>query len=174
LFSKINIFPIIIRHFSVLKNDTTKKLSVGDVFLFYGVPILFGIANFVWLKFDFSSVRADVVTFGSILSGFMLSTLALLLVFFESLKQQDAKMKETYNKKKLVLIEETSLSILYGIVAGVILTLIAVVSGVENSYCAQNCENMTDSFLAVLSTHFLLIFLMVVKRTFVLMTAMVE
>jgi len=170
--SKINIFPILAQHFSVLQNFKTGKLSLIDVFVFYFVPVAFGFLNYHYFKFDWSLIRGDIVTFSSVLTGFMLSTLALLLVFFDNLKKQESTQEG--NKTTLSLISETAMSIMYGMTIGTVLIFLGIANGIPNTMCGTTCFQLSDAFLCTFLIHFGLIFFMIVKRTFVLMSEMTQ
>ena len=118
---KINVFCIFSRHLSTLRHHSTGKFSKGDFFLFYIVPVLIAVFASHYLNGNFLySITSELITFFSILGGFMLNLLVLVYGFdIQKFKNPDLAAK---------VLRETTANISYLITLAsiVILVLFAI------------------------------------------------
>lgn len=114
---KINIFCIFSRHFSTLRDHSTGKLKTSDFLVFYIVPIMIAFAISFFISDDFlTKISTELITFYSVLGGFMLNLLVLVYGF-------DAKKFQTPKVAQKVL-RQTTANISYLITLASIVILV--------------------------------------------------
>jgi hypothetical protein len=153
--SKVDLGPMLADHLGTLKDDHG-KWRWGDVALFYGLPILVGVA--IWLLgIDINSPEGLLTAF-SVLVGLLFNLLVLIFDIALKLSREQA----TSTRDQLVLlIRQTQANTTYALVLGLgIVTALGVLAatGAED-LCHRRAGLLTAAML-----HFMLTLLMVVKR----------
>lgn len=163
---KINLSRIFTDHFKTLRHYDKGGISILDIILFYGFPLLVGVLLSANLGISFLiGVSAELITFYSVLGGFMLNLLALIYGFDTQKFKNPTLAKEVLN--------ETTSNISYLIAVAtvlvVLLFIMKVSSGVEtdlsfNSSVVDLSEKVTVSFFVFAFINFCLTIFMVLKR----------
>ena len=155
---KINIFKIIVKQFSIYKNDKTSKHSFFDMFTFVVIPILMAIILVFLLDFNFLTVKADLfITILSIVSTVLFSFLALLV----------EKKNNSNNNKELQVSNETYISIIMTILYSMVDILLFIVLLVlpDINWLIMVTNGICYCLLIKITLHLL----MVLKRMFLLL-----
>jgi hypothetical protein len=118
---KINILCIFSNHFATLRHHTKGTFSFGDFALFYLMPLVIAIFLATQLPNGFlSNLSSELITFYSVLGGFMLNLLVLVYGF-------DVKNFERPDVAEVVLKEiAANISYLVTLASIVILTLFSI------------------------------------------------
>jgi len=161
MISKIDFRWIIIDHIRTLRNYETKNISKGDLFLFFGVPL---ITSFLLLYFKLI-LSKDVVNILSVsLSVFTALLLNLLLLVYNIVRRPEFNSRKTVFKDLLKeIFSNISFAILTAILTLIILVVVLVESNLLKSYLCM--------FLVYyLSSLFVLTLLLILKRVHVLLS----
>lgn len=160
---KIDISKIVIDHIITLQNARTGKLSVGDLFLFYGIPIILSVA--VW----YEGVALGNDVFGQSISVFAIFSallfsvqIALFGIFYNKRADVGGVNKEKREKNlqdRKRLIKETNTNISYLIVISCISVTLFLIS-----YAFSYFNKIEPAMATFLYSHFMFTLLMIIKR----------
>jgi heme/copper-type cytochrome/quinol oxidase subunit 2 len=165
--SKLNVWSIITGHFNTLRSASTKKVSIADIFVFFIVPILIGIAlAFYGFKLT-NEANSLLMNFGAIFTALLLSVLVLVY-------DQGQKLTPDATTKK-ILLDELYDNICYSIVLSIVLVFLCIATSLSLSITAPTAHSLNTFVLTPLimftSTNLLLTILMIVKRMHALLTS---
>ncbi|MGU3577082.1 hypothetical protein ACLBWZ_16325 [Brucellaceae bacterium C25G] len=160
---KINVLSIVNSHLRSLQNPNG-KLSIGDVFTFYGIPLLLGalIVLFQW-EVPEKTIELSISVF-SIFAALLLSVqVALYGVSLRPLEKPSDTKKlkrfEALKSQRRTLMRELNDNISYLILLSVITVTLTLI------IFFFDCPRVWGGGLAVvLYSHFFLTLLMVIKR----------
>lgn len=161
--SKINVWPIIVNHVRTLRDHSTRKLSIADLLLFFGLPLALSLVG-LRLKWNFSvnALNALLAAF-SIFAGLLLNLLILVYTFSTDSIQPNAlaKLKSEFIRQ---LHDNIAFSVLVS-VSVVVVTLVGIMRvKADGAINSDRVEIIITSVLVFLTTHFVLTLLMVLKR----------
>lgn len=167
MLEKINVSKIFKDHWGTLKNYDKKNVSITDIFLFYILPLIFSIIISFYVKLSFIvSISSELITFYSVLGGFMLNLLALIYGF-------DITKFKTPELAKRVL-KELSSNISYLIALASILVVllfvtksilgISLIQGINYFKTVLVTKKIMVAFFIFTFTNFSLTILMILKR----------
>ena len=160
---KINVWSIAASHLNTLRGDSG-KLSIWDVFTFYGIPVLLGgmIALFQW-EVPEKAIELSISVF-SIFAALLLSVqVALYGVSLRPIEEpadlKKRKRFEVLKEQRRTLMRELNDNISYLILLSVITVSITLI------IFFFECPRVWGGCVAVvLYSHFFLTLLMVIKR----------
>lgn len=153
--SKIDLGPMLDDHLATLKDDDGNWRK-SDLALFYGLPLLLGIA--VWgLGVDIRRTDGLLTAF-SILVGLLFNLLVLIFDIALKLRREQAT---STRDELVVLIRQTQANTTYALVLGL---AIVTALGVLAATGGEELCHRRGGLLAAAMVHFLLTLLMVVKR----------
>lgn len=179
--SKINIYDIVACHLTTLQNAKTGKPSKSDYFAFFAAPCLFSALSW-WadLKFSDDALNA-LVTVGSLVAGLMLNL--LVLIFDRRIKASEnikANPGQPALEVRARVLKELYYNICYATVVALLLAALPVVVMQLADDWVIAISTMTvdlkmrshfgDPLLVAVATHLGLTMLMIVKRTFRLLS----
>ena len=166
IFSKINVIKIISGHVCTFGYRSSVKVFIGDILLFFAVPI-FGGGVYGWFQYIdcISGIPTGcwdtAITIASIFTPLTLTLLTSLYAMKDKLESNDRAM---------TLFHEVIYNICYAIVVSIIMLIVAVVVKalkVESTVCGSSI------FIALFS-HLILSLLMIIKRFFKLFLEAVD
>lgn len=179
--SKINVSKIIKGHLLTLKDASTGKISAWDLFLFILFPFLVaGVSSYH--KFELPpTVVANLLTIGVLLSALLLNLLVIVYTLkdrlpnvdnskdgWESLQLKHSMMNELYYNISASVI--TSFFILIFSLVHNLVLLITVPIKVTQTFEITSLNGLlVDPVLAFLTVNLILSFLMIIKRTYLLL-----
>jgi len=168
--NKINVLPIISKHLDTLSNFGENKRSWSDLTLFYFLPTLGGVV-LLFLKFGFriDAVNGFLNAF-SILTGFLLNVLVLLLSFTNPAPTLNVDLRLRRDLLREVF-ANICVSILVSI--AVVCTAIVALSYMKSQPGAQTGPIATF-LLTSCTSNFILTLLMVIKRMYTLLDKELE
>jgi hypothetical protein len=166
MFDKINISFIVRDHLATLRDNVTGKRSIGDLFLFFVLPLAFS-GFLVWGIHNpvDRTISNILITSLSIFSALLLN---LLMLIYDLVRKEDLKTAPGKNNLVGQLLREIFANISYSIVVSVFCVAILLIA-----YLDLLSGIFLDIFsLAVYSLvlQFLLTLFMVLKRVHVLLS----
>lgn len=163
MFSKISTVEIIQDHLSTLRRD--EKLSFIDILTFYIVPLIIGIASYIFdISLDTKST-STLVTVGSIFTGLLLS---LMILIYDQRSKLENEHSDKATKFKTALLQLLN-NISYAILISVFLVAIAFIEQVFSAI--PEFRKVLDGILISLAVHLALTILMVLKRVNIAVTS---
>jgi len=160
--SKIDVLPIVVRHFDTLRDHSTGKLSSVDIVVFFGIPLAASLAAFHYrLTLTSDALNAILASF-SIFAALLLNL--LLLVYTRA--GEDVR-PDIFSANIKQFIRELSENIEFAVLVSVfvvICSLIAVVTLKADPGKAPHATLTVSVILVYLTSNFLLTLLMVLKR----------
>lgn len=153
---KIDITLILKDHIKTIVNANTNKLSVEDILIFIGVPILFAVlcAN---LKVILTNDLIDIIV--SSLSIFVGLLFNIIVVLFDIVKTEKVRIA------KIVLVREVVSNISFAIVLSITTIFSSLSTLLElGEWFKKTMNFITFSFICL----FLLTLLMILKRMYYL------
>lgn len=155
--SKMNVFPILLNQFMVLKNYRNNKISIKDIFCFYLIPLFISVILVLVFNFNIDkSIISNLITIYSIVFSLLIGIITLLIPKKES---------SCINNQ---IKDETVVTCLNNVIVCV-LTLISLLFLSVTQECknlAFNTVNIVTLFLIMISINFMMLIL---KRFFILM-----
>lgn len=174
MFERVNIFRIILDHFSTLRslNQRTKYLNWKDAILFIGLPLVSSIV-LVCKGFSFKEQLGNLIASIAIFGGFLFNLLAIIYGQIENI-QKDAVKENDELKKKFV--KEIHVNISFCIVLSIIiiLTLLLTTVQIPNWEFKWLLEDLIISVNYFLLLLFLLTLVMVINRVYLLLKKEVQ
>lgn len=179
--SKINVSKIIMGHLLTLRDASTKKISFWDLFLFIIFPFLVaGIS--AYYKFVLpSNIISNLLTIGVLLSALLLNLLVIVYTLkdrlpsvdcsedgWENLQLKHTMMNELYYNISASVI--TSFFILiFSLVHNLVLLITNPIKITDVFEITSINGVLVDPILAFLTVNLVLSFLMIIKRTYLLL-----
>lgn len=164
MLSKINITSIILDQFKTLRKTNSDEISWSDLFLMIGLPFL--LAGIGVSFFDAPNHReiGSYLTGVAVVVGLLLN---LQVLIFTLISKVDKSSSVTQEKIELrsSLLAETSTNISFGVLSGITLILLLIVTPHLN-HQVQILSHFAVLFLAWIS---LFCVLMIVKRMHILL-----
>jgi hypothetical protein len=179
--NKINIFGIVIRHFSTLRNVGSDKLSISDISTFYIFPLFVSII-FIYFSIDLSKDLVNIiVTAGSIFTGLLLN----LLILVYDQKSKLGKIDSDKSDWKIIqtrhnILRETYFNIAYSTILSLLLVFISILQIIFFSskigipifdivnFDISMC--IISPVIIFIGMNLVLTLLMIIKRIFMLLT----
>lgn len=161
MISKINCWDILSSHFQTLQNNQTGKISLGDIFVFYVIPLL-GVL-IAYLLPPLQSLNNVLITLLSIFSALLLSL--LVLAIDAARKARDRASEKT--PRLLILFRQTYANIAYSILVamvGVIVLLVPFFLTPEEYKQHPKLQFIVGAITFYVIIHFFLTILMILKR----------
>lgn len=175
--SKISISEIISGHIFTLKDANTGKISKTDWTLFIFLPLI--VAGFAcYHQFILpKDVVSNVVTVGVLLSGLLLNLLVLIYGIKNKIPKVDLKdplYKE--NQAKHNLLDELYYNVTTATLGAFLLLLLAIANSLfigKNFYFTVFSINayLTDPLIIFFGLNLVITFLMIIKRTYLLLVS---
>lgn len=166
LFNKVDIRPILVGHFSTLRdNRLPGRASRADLLLFFGLPCVTG-GVLIWLKFHFGvdAVNGFLNVF-AILTGLLLNL--LVLVFTLSTTSAPAEVDKA---KRKLLLKEIFANVCFSVLIAIIVVCTALVAlSYMRSKPDATTGNIATFLLSALTVNFTLTLLMIMKRMYILL-----
>lgn len=171
--SRINVSSILRDHLQTLKSGPDKRLRKPEAFCFFIVPLLLSLVDlsFGWRMND--GVVNLTITVFSILAGFLIN----LLVLLYSIAQKKAAEQGLSNEldghpspDAQQALSETVQQSLANIAFAILLSvLIVVVLIFASSFESEGAARLyVTSVIIFLATHFIVTFMMILKRIYIL------
>ena len=162
---KINVTSIIREHWATLYNARSNKIAWIDVAVFYGVPLIAALCGYA-TGFSVKSEAYNVsITFFGIFLALLLNIQVAIFGIFQRKwepivdKRQSDRQKASLADRRLLLLELNSNISYLTFVSCVALICFLVF------YVAEWKSGVAPATAIALYTHFLLTFLMIVKRS---------
>jgi len=169
---KINVSIIVRDHFSTLRDYRSGKLSAGDLFLFFGLPLALGLLAW-WENFSFDTdILNGMLAAFSIFAGLLLNLLVLVCTFAGNPRfiGSDAA---TVTRRRTILEVHENLS--FSILVSIALVVVALTGLCEIKYTGAKASHPLVSItLAILLGNFILTLLMILKRIHILLSTEFE
>lgn len=154
---KINIRDIIRDHFKTLVDQNTGKPGFDDYFSFLALPIIISFI-FVCLGFDVDSNAIETII-GSlaIFVGLLFNAFVILI---------DIARKHQNKEIKRIIVKEVTASIAFSILLSFLVIIVMLLGFIDKLPIYVKLS--IDFFSFFLLAEFLLIFLMIIKRTYLI------
>jgi len=164
--SKINVTDILSDHYATLRNESTAKISILDLFVFLGAPFSLGIILFI-KRFEISDAAVTtIITAMSIFAGLLINVLVLIYTVSQGVDQLTAtRGKEDVEAEKRFLRE-----IFANISYAVLISIVSVIALVMVDWADAFAKRLLSAVIAVLVAHFVLTLMMAIKRIHILLT----
>lgn len=167
--SKVCVSHIFKMHFETL-SSTNGNVSWGDIFTFYGIPLIPSISLFfIGYRMD-KDLTSLVINFGAIFSALLLSVLVLIYDQEKKLRedQQEQSISDlgqpTYSIKKKI-ISSLYNNLCYAILMSIVLIMVAlfnqITTNVPNLYSLGVCLSSMAVFIII---NIMFTIVMIVKR----------
>jgi hypothetical protein len=160
--NKIDVLPIITRHLGTLRDHSTGRRSAGDVFLFFGIPLIVsGAAVYYRIMLTPDALTAVLASF-SIFAGLLLN---LLLLVYTRAGEEPKPDIFAGNMRRFV--RELSDTIEFAVLVSVFVvigSLVAMATLKRQQNVEPHAGILLTFILIFLTTNFLLTLLMVLKR----------
>lgn len=162
---RFNIAPIVKRHFqSVNRPGTRARLDFGAIAVVIGVPLLLGIAAFV---FGIRASSINLLTPLLMICGFLVGGMLTLFVFLVNLRVKISETPEFDHRRHLKkLIADVSASCLYLALVAFTLGTVSVLSAAYSSTWWGPIHSALIGFAIFTYTHIALTLLTVIRRLF--------
>jgi len=165
--SKISVIKIIKDHCSTLVDRNAIKPGGDDIFYFLILPIIIPIIIIFLLGFDFyesKDLKKTLVSSLAIFVGLLFNALVILINIAKNDETRDIKQKVIQQ-----LIANISFSIIIAFIAVVIiLTRYWIIPGFIQTTYLPSISQIIDFIALFLLTNFFFTFLMIMKRTYLI------
>ena len=169
MFDKINIFDICRDHINTLRNFDTKKVSIGDLVLFFVIPLPIG-AGAVWVHGSMKNTEVTVlVTAFSIFTALLFN---LLLLTFDLISKTDGSSDDFMIRLKMLLLQQTYNNISFCILVAITAIGLLLIYLLDSrlGFSIDQVEYVISFGVYYLTTLFLLTLLMILKRVHILLS----
>lgn len=165
---KFNVLQIIRDHWATLRPATSNSTHYGDLIVFYGTPIAAGAVAYV-LKFNFRPETYNVsITFFGIFVALLLNIqVAIFGIFLRKWDlppdDRQAHIQNEHLELRRTLLSElnTNISYLTVVCSAALITFLVF-------YIVELSKGLGPAMATVIYCHFMLTFLMIVKRAYAL------
>jgi hypothetical protein len=162
--SKINISQIAIDHLFTLRNESTGKISLSDLLVFFALPALAGSICF-YFRWTFTDNAINLVITGmSIFAGLMINVLVLIYTVALNTHPVNVTVEEASLEKRFL--REIFANISFSIGTSVTIVVVLAVA----FFSASVAQRALSAFAVFLLCNFLLTLLMALKRLHILLS----
>lgn len=171
IFSKIDVSSIIRGHLATLRdNRLGRAVSIGDLFVFFGSPLIVAIAvQIIGFHFRVDAVNGFLNVF-SILTGLLLNLLVLVITLASNRPNREATQQ-----KRSLLIREIFTNLCFSVLVAVIVVCTALVAlSYMRSDPGATTGPVATWLLVGATTNFVLNLLMILKRMYILLNKELE
>jgi len=162
---KINILPIVRDHLTTLYDANSNRTKLTDILIFYIIPLAAGAIAFTLnFKVKADSYNVSITFFGIFLALLLNIQVAIFGIFqrkwdapLDQIKAQE-QTKLRIERRKLLSELNTNISYLT-VVSSVALVAFLIF------YVAELDEGLSPAVAVILYSHFILTFMMIVKRS---------
>jgi len=165
---KIDFRQIVLDHFDTLRDAESKKISLFDIGLFFGVPMALAVITYFFaITFDRDVYNVSITFFGIFVALLLNVQVAIFGIFQRKVDQPaDPKLLPGHKvrmTKRQDLLSELNANLSY-------LTLVCCVALIAflSLYTFRNLRPEASALTVLFYAHFLLSLMMTVKRTHVL------
>lgn len=165
---KINIWQIIVDHLGTLQDNVSKKISIIDIAVFFGVPVLGGTLGYLaYIKTSKDFYNVSVSFFGVFVALLLNFQVAAFGIYNRKWSlSEDEKISHNQAKELKIrkqLLKEINANISYLIIISIFSIVLFLLL-----YATENTDRIVAAISCVIYIHFLLNLMMVVKRSHVL------
>lgn len=182
---KLNISEIFKRQSAVYLDDDTGKVSAADIITFFIVPaLLAGLGSWQTVNWV-EDILPDVWVVVTILVGFLVSALSILLTLHANNESQGDNgavseiqadeggdyVQEGILKREAIVSEQLTTTIVYTVTVSIFLIIVSFSFSVIPDWkvnirttCVQPLDNAVEFVVLFMLIHILLLFVLVVKR----------
>jgi hypothetical protein len=165
---KVNVWQIVVDHLGTLRNSVSKKLSLIDIAIFFGIPLLgasFGYLEGIKTSKDFYNVS---ITFFGVFVALLLNFQVAAFGIYNRRWSLSEDEKLSHNQTEELeirrqILKEINVNISYLIVVSIFSILFFLLL-----YAVEKTGRVVASISWAIYIHFVLTLLMVVKRSHVL------
>lgn len=168
---KIDVGRIVVAHIRTLRDSQSSKISLLDMAVFFGVPVLAG-AGTVVFRWGFNSdVLIALLTAFSIFAGLLLNLLILVYTF-----STQANHPSALAKVRGELVKELHDNIAYSILVSIVLVVLSIVAiAYMNTFAPPKPTNRwVSATIAFMTANFVLTLLMVLKRIYIMINREID
>ena len=152
--SKLSIWSIIFRQKDIYKNASNKKPSLFDYYVFFGVPIIFGVVIAIELPISILIENAGILIT-------VISVVASVLLAFLGIIVDKANHKNDIVRQ---VVKETVVTITLNIVYSLIVIALIVIAMIVQDIIYLN--NIIVGLVGYLMVKFVINILMIIKRIY--------
>lgn len=160
---KIDPTRVIIDHIRTLRNDNSGKISFVDIFLFFILPLATGALAFIFLNLRAEIYNAGLAFYG-IFIGLLINVQVAMFSIFQRKwavlkdKRSDEARTEVLAQRNIIL-KESNANISYLILISCVAAFVSLILYVFQVECGWG-----PAISVLITSHFFLTLLMVVKR----------
>lgn len=158
--NKISFLKIFSSHFNSMRNDATGRISWGDIFVFFGIPLAVSFITLSQLNFNKDFLNS-IITSGSIFAGLLLNLLVLIYTLVTKFNTEEVNWPQ-----KKILLEQTFANISFCILVSILLVVCCMLAfrADEDMKTITLSKNIADSIVCYLTCVLSVHLLMVLKR----------
>lgn len=165
---KVSVWQIVVEHVKTLRNDSSNRMSIIDILMFFGIPVFGGILGYTSrMQVSKDLCNASVSFFGVFVALLLNFQVAAFGIYNRKRDAgQDEKLSLSRASKvnlRNKLLQEVNANISYLVVVSIF-----ALTFLLSLYVTQIPERIVGAFLTFTYVHFILNLLMVVKRSHVL------
>ncbi len=161
---KIGIASIVRDHLSSLYDADTKRISIFDVVLFFGIPLSLSLSSyFAGLSLTPEAYNVSITFFG-IFIALLLNIQVAMFAIFQRKWERSGDPKVAQAQDIILSTRRLLLGELNGNISYLILVCCAALFAVLLFYIRKHTAGLGPSISVFLYAHFLLTLLMIVKR----------
>lgn len=164
--NKINIVDIVRDHFATLKDERTRKLSLLDLFIFFGLGVIAAVISYAKCLLLEENTISVMITALSIFAGLLINVLILIYTVSQrpqasgdQIETQRAELERRFLRE---IFANLSFAILMAVLCVILLVAVIFFTG--------NVAAVLSALVAMLIVDFLLTLLMSLKRIHILLT----
>ena len=135
MLQKINIFNIIIKHFKTFHKANPKKVSLGEIFWYLFIPLIFSLVlYFIDIKLS-AEIAAVAISAFAIFGGLLFGLPINLVNLYDRIYKESPELAKEKNKrdKALMLVKETYCNVSFCIVLSILSIVLTVVTRLSPS-----------------------------------------
>lgn len=157
--SKLSIWSVILKQRDIYKNHSTKKYSIFDYYVFFAVPLIFGVVMSFSLSINILIDNAStIITIVSIVAAVLLAFLGIII---DKSKHDNETVRQ--------VVKETFITITLNIIYALIFIALVVVA--PSLKDIEYLRNMLVGVAGYLIVKFVINILMVIKRIYKIIEA---
>lgn len=158
MINKINCFDIFVEHIQTLKSNRTGKTSMSDIFGFYVVPIMVGVA----IAYYFPPPETLVTVLITMLSIFSALLFSILVLILDAVKKATEATKP--NERLVLLLRQTYTNIAYSILVSLFGIVALLIPYFFDLKIHTTTHKIVGAVIYAVLLHFLFTIAMVLKR----------
>lgn len=157
--SKLSIWSVILKQKDIYKNHSTKKYSIFDYYVFFAVPLIFGVVMSFSLSINILIDNAStIITIVSIVAAVLLAFLGIII---DKSKHDNETVRQ--------VVKETFITITLNIIYALIFIALVVVA--PSLKDIEYLRNILVGVAGYLIVKFVINILMVIKRIYKIIEA---